>query len=47
MTKRLSARQLRENLGHRIDVTPFADEPTHGEPRAARVSCTWWAERQD
>ncbi|MGC5009631.1 hypothetical protein ACLQ2R_02580 [Streptosporangium sp. DT93] len=47
----MSVRQLRDQLGRRIDVAHFTGEPTvaerHGDPRAVLVSYIWWAERQD
>jgi PHD/YefM family antitoxin component YafN of YafNO toxin-antitoxin module len=51
MTERMSVRELRDNLGRRVDVAHFTGEPTiverHGEPRAVLVSYTWWAEQQN
>ncbi|MFF3436760.1 type II toxin-antitoxin system Phd/YefM family antitoxin [Streptosporangium sp. NPDC002721] len=47
----MSVRELRDQLGRRIDVAHFTGEPTiverHGEPRAVLVSYTWWAEQQN
>ncbi|MEU8200640.1 hypothetical protein [Streptosporangium sp. NPDC049046] len=41
----MSVRQLRDHLGHRIDVAHFTGEPTmvehNGEPGAVLVSYTW------
>jgi PHD/YefM family antitoxin component YafN of YafNO toxin-antitoxin module len=51
MVERMSVRELRDNLGRRIDTAHFTGEPTiverHGEPRAVLVSYTWWVEQQD
>ncbi|NYF44427.1 PHD/YefM family antitoxin component YafN of YafNO toxin-antitoxin module [Streptosporangium sandarakinum] len=47
----MSVRELRDQLGRRIDVAHFTGEPTiverHGEPRAVVVSYAWWMEQQD
>ncbi|MBG0816684.1 type II toxin-antitoxin system Phd/YefM family antitoxin [Planomonospora sp. ID82291] len=51
MTERMSVRELRDNLGRRIDVAHFTGEATiverHGEPRAVVVSYAWWAGQQE
>lgn len=48
---RLGVRELRENLGRRIDEAHFRGAPTviekNGEPRAVLVPYTWWLEHRD
>lgn len=42
----MGVREVREQLGRRIDAAHFRDEPTviekNGEPRAVIVSHEWW-----
>jgi prevent-host-death family protein len=51
MAERLSVRELRDNLGRRIDIAHFTGEPTiverHGEPRAVLVPYAWWVEQHN
>jgi PHD/YefM family antitoxin component YafN of YafNO toxin-antitoxin module len=47
----MGTREMRDNIGPRIDAAHFKGEPTviekNGEPRAVLVSYAWWRERQD
>jgi prevent-host-death family protein len=51
MVERMSVRELRDQLGRRIDIAHFTGEPTiverHGEPRAVLVPYAWWAEQHN
>jgi prevent-host-death family protein len=44
--KRMGTRELRDNIGHRIDAAHFLGEPTiiekSGEPRAVLISYAHW-----
>lgn len=43
---RMGTRELRDNLGHRVDAAHFLGEPTiidkNGEPRAVLISYAEW-----
>jgi prevent-host-death family protein len=45
---RMGTRELRDNLGHRIDAAHFRGEPTvithNGEPRAVLIPYAAWAQ---
>ncbi|MGC4947726.1 type II toxin-antitoxin system Phd/YefM family antitoxin [Streptomyces sp. DT224] len=44
--ERIGVRELREQLGRRVDAAHFKDEQTviekNGEPRAVLVPYEWW-----
>jgi prevent-host-death family protein len=47
----LTARELRDHLGRRIDAAHFLGEPTvitkNGEPRAVLVPYDWYLQQQN
>ncbi|RGA01528.1 type II toxin-antitoxin system Phd/YefM family antitoxin [Microbispora triticiradicis] len=51
MAERMSVRELRDNLGRRIDLAHYTGEATiverNGEPRAVLVSYASWVEQQN
>ncbi|WP_182877388.1 type II toxin-antitoxin system Phd/YefM family antitoxin [Microbispora sp. H10670] len=51
MPERMSVRELRDNLGRRIDLAHYTGEATiverNGEPRAVLVSYASWVEQQN
>lgn len=49
--ERIGVRELREQLGRRVDSAHFRGEHTivekNGEPRAVLVPYEWWLQRTD
>jgi antitoxin (DNA-binding transcriptional repressor) of toxin-antitoxin stability system len=51
MVTTMGTRELRTQIGHRVDAAHFLGEPTvvekNGEPRAVLVPYSWWLEKAD